>query len=83
MVTTLAAANPFAASSSDVFGVFTYIVVAVLIAVLMLKEFVSIGGGERRHNPRLQFLSRVLNAPIFALLVVFLVIVTVRAWQIL
>lgn len=81
MVTTLVTTNPFTVSGSDVFGLFTYIVVGVLIAVLMLKELVSVGSEDPRQNPRLQFLSRSLNAPIIALLLVFLVIVIVRAWQ--
>lgn len=67
----------------DPLGLFAVVVIATLVIVLVTKEIVSVGSEDRRLDPRLRFLSKTLNAPILAMLALFVVIVIVRAWQVL
>lgn len=83
MVTSLVSAAPIDLPGGEVLGLSAIVVVATLLTVLLLKELVSVGSEDRRLDPRLQFLSRILNAPVLALLTVFVVVLIVRAWQVL
>jgi hypothetical protein len=61
----------------DLLGI---VAVAALILILAIKELVGVRAGRRGVDPRLRFASQALNAPILALLSVFLVILVVRVW---
>ena len=83
MVTSLVSLSPTTMTVGDVLGLSAIVVVATLLALLLVKELVSVGGEDRRLDPRLQFLSRILNPPILGLITVFVVVIIVRAWQLL
>ncbi len=83
MVTSLASIAPTALPGGDVLGLSSIVVIVSLLALLLTKELVSVGSEDRKLDPRLQFLSRILNAPVLGLLTVFVVTLIVRAWQLL
>ncbi len=63
-------------------GLLGIVTIVSLLIVVLIKET---GGGSRvdPSTPAAQLLSRSLNAPILAWLVVFGVVVTVRMWEVL
>ncbi len=83
MVTSLVSLSPTTMTVGDVLGLSAIVVVATLLALLLVTELVSVGGEDRRLDPRLQFLSRILNGPVLGLITIFIVIIIVRAWQVL
>jgi hypothetical protein len=64
-------------ATADLLGI---IAVATLIVVLIVKEVLSARVDRRRLDARVRFASQTLNAPILALLCVFLVLLVVRVW---
>ena len=83
MVTSLVSVSPADMPGGDVLGLSAIVVVATLLVLLLIKELVSVGSEDRRLDPRLQFLSRILNPAVLGLITVFVVIIIVRAWQLL
>ena len=83
MVTSLVSLSPANMSGGNVLGISAIVVIATLLALLLIKELVSVGSEDRRLDPRLQFLSRILNGPALGLITIFIVIIIVRAWQVL
>ena len=84
MVTSFVSAAPATVPPGwDVLGLASIVVIVTLLVLLLTKDVVSVGSEDRRLDPRLQFLARVLNAPVLGLFTVFVVTLIVRAWQIL
>lgn len=83
MVTTVIPTPSLSAIAGSLVDTVSVVAVATLILLLIVKE--SVGGriGGRLGDPRLQFLSKALDGPILALLVVFAVVVVVKVWEIL
>ncbi|HII39982.1 MAG TPA: hypothetical protein HA326_02065 [Thermoplasmata archaeon] len=64
-------------------GILGIVAIATLILLLVVREAVGSRGFGRREDPRMLFLSKVLTAPILALLAVFATIVVVKIWEVL
>jgi len=64
-------------------GVMSIVAIATLVLLLVVREAVGARGFGRREDPRMQYLSRVLTAPILALLAVFATILVVKIWEVL
>jgi len=71
---------PAATLSSVDLGI---VAVIALLLILVVREVGSTGMRSRRRHPGLPFLLRTWNAPILALLVVFVVILALRILQVL
>jgi len=83
MGTTVIPPATAAAISAGDAGLLSIVAIATLILLLVVRESVSARATGRREDPRLQFLSRLLTAPVLALLAVFATIVVVKIWEIL
>ncbi len=64
-------------------GVLSVISIVLLVILLIAKEFVSSQAKEAGPDSPSKVLSASLNAPILALLCVFLVLVVVKVWEVL
>lgn len=72
--------TPVAGLSSIDLGI---VAIIALILTLVVREIGAAGARTQRRNPGLQFLLRTWNAPILALLVVFIVIIALRVAEVL
>ena len=64
-------------------GLLGIVAIISLLIVALMKEFGSVRGRDESSTSGPQFLLRTLDAPILAMLAVFVVIVVVRAWEVL
>ena len=81
MITTTATTIVSATSAAFVAGTLGGVAVVALIFLLIMKELSSAEMGSGRAGTRLKTLSRYVVIPIVPLLLVFAVIVAVKAWE--
>ena len=83
MASTAAATTSTIAIINLAVGLLGIVTIISLLIVALMKEFGSGGSEDERSTTRSQFLLRTLDAPILAMLPVFVVIVAVRVWEVL
>ena len=83
MASTAAATTSTIAVINYAVGLLGIVTIISLLIVALMKEFGSVRSRDERSTSGPQFLLRTLDAPILAMMAVFVVIVVVRAWGVL
>lgn len=81
MVTTLLPTATSLIADGPISSVLSIVGVVILLVVLFAKEVAGARLESRRSRPGLRLLLGIYNAPILALLAVFIVVTIVRIWQ--